>query len=159
MGLTGSGLANQPAGRVSRTKRAHHYPVTTGQVSPRVWFYDEYFYPTWVVGMARNMWNWFGVDCRTNNYAEAHHSALGRKFGCKHPVLFRFLTVLKDYHVNVMRNVTGRLLGDAPPPKNPKYAQANQRLMHLQNEFDTRDPVTYLRAVAHSVPGPLIRGL
>lgn len=121
-------------------------------------FYGDYFFPTWIQGTPGHLWNWFGVEYRTNNVAESHHSALRKKFTAPHPVFFRFMTVLKDYHLNTLRDMSNRELGGPLPPKNQKFVDLNIRLLTLQGEFHAREPIAYMRAVAHSVPGPHFAG-
>jgi hypothetical protein len=120
-------------------------------------FYHDYFAKTWLSNnIPLSMINWYLVQFRTNNNAEAHNSALGKRFYAPHPRLYRFLSVLSEYHKSKMLDFRSIILGTVQPRKNSKYARLHTKLLSKQERIFEFDCIHYLRQLAHCSPSPRV---
>lgn len=88
---------------------------------------------------------------RTNNYAEAGHGRLQNEFGFAHPTIWRFIETLRKVQKARDLAYLEADRGVPPAPKRRKYADVDARLVSIVSSYDSREPLDYLRAIAHNL--------
>ena len=90
-------------------------------------------------------------DPRTNNYAEAGHRQLQAAFTSQHPTIWRFIKALRQ--AQKMRDVEyGEAeRGHERPSKRKKYERASDRILRIVADYEERDLLEYLRAIAYNI--------
>lgn len=117
-------------------------------------FYNSYFLPNWINKKSWILWDWYLKENRTNNNVESWHSSLQRVMQSAHLPFFKFILILKGEYENIAIKIKERNLGENIPPKNPKYKERNVRIQNIQKEIHLRDPIPYLKSLAHNAPNP-----
>lgn len=87
---------------------------------------------------------------KTNNYSEAAHRRTKDHIGVHHPGLWRFIRALQD----VQRVLDYDYFQHRGGHRVPQIAAVERRAMRLRNiveEFETFQPVDFLRAIAHNI--------
>ena len=100
------------------------------------------------------MWNQYnrtvtGMD-RTNNHAEAAHRKIYAELGVHHPVIWRFISCLKKIQRSRDTYYEHLVAGHPARHKLLKYIRADERILRIVQQFDERDPLEYLRGLAHN---------
>lgn len=117
-------------------------------------FVNEYFIPAWFTRYSLQIWDWFMVEVRTNNYVEAFHSALKTYFEQPHLTFYKFISVLKDQEHTANAKLNDRIHGLPPPTPNKTYSDLNERVLRLHAEFYNRFPEHFLSGIASCAPRP-----
>lgn len=99
------------------------------------------------------MWNLYvrilnNVD-KTNNYAEAAHRRTKSQISMHHPGLWRFLRLLQDVQ-RVLDYDYFQHRGGHRVPQASAVASHAKRLRMIVEEFETLEPIDFLRTVAHN---------
>lgn len=125
------------------------------------WFEDSYvgrlnrrgngrrppmFHPT--------MWNLYqrtidGED-RTNNHAEAANRRLRSELGMHHPTIWKFIDGLRKVQKGRDVYFEQLIAGHLPPMKLKKYRDADERIRRIVLDYGNREPLDYLRGLAHN---------
>ena len=88
---------------------------------------------------APEKWNVFertlNAQDRTNNYAEAAHRKIQCAFNCDHPSIWSFIDGLRLEQKSVDADLAKFIRGEDPPPKAPKYRDADKRILKKVREY------------------------
>jgi hypothetical protein len=96
--------------------------------------------------------SWVDADlARTNNAVERFNRRLKASVSCVHPIIWRFLGVLKREQSVSDVQLDQVLGGQEPPPKKKKYMDCNARLVSVTRDFAKRELMAFLRSIAHNV--------
>ena len=90
-------------------------------------------------------------EARTNNNAEAGFRRLRHDFSCSHPTIFKFIDVLRQLHRSRDLEYDQAENSVPPPAKKKKYAQVNDRIKKIVEDYDARSHIEFLRAIAHNL--------
>ena len=124
-----------------------------------------YFEATWIGIVQRGrrrrptfaieLWNVHGrvVDNlpRTNNSTEGWHHAFDLRVGITHPNTKRLIQKLRQEAADHELELEQLRLGIQAPPPKKKYQTKNLRLQNIVANFDDRDILAYLLAIAHNL--------
>ena len=126
----------------------------------------DYFEETYVGLFRRNaprrapmfdqtLWNMFHRTIlelpRTSNSVEGWHRSFQTTVSTVHPSFGRFLEALKQEQAHNRVQLLQALGGHPAPPQRRRYADNNQRLIQLVDNFQNMEPIQYLRSVAHNL--------
>ena len=87
---------------------------------------------------------------RTNNSAEVTHRKLQHELGMCHPTIWRFIDELRVIQKGRHLQLEHALTGQEPVLKTKKYKNADKRFRAIVNEYASRQPLEYLRAIANN---------
>uniref|UniRef100_A0A2D4G6N6 MULE transposase domain-containing protein n=2 Tax=Micrurus corallinus TaxID=54390 RepID=A0A2D4G6N6_MICCO len=100
------------------------------------------------------MWNLFQqaqiAEDRTNNYLEAAYRRLRAQLGICHHTIWKFIDGLRKVQQGRDAFYEQLLSGHSPPLKLKKYRNADQRIAQIVGEYGKRNPIDYLRGIAHN---------
>lgn len=125
------------------------------------WFEDNYIGRPLRRGNGRHsplfpieMWNQYdrtiaGED-RTNNHAEAAHRKIYAELGMNHPVIWKFIDGIRKIQKGRDAYYEQLVAGNPPNQKLLKYIKADERILNIAKQFDSRAPLEYLRGLAHN---------
>ncbi len=88
---------------------------------------------------------------RTNNSIEGWHHAFDLRVGITHPNTKRLIQKLRQEAADHELELEQLRLGIQAPPPKKKYQTKNLRLQNIVANFDDRDILAYLRAIAHNL--------
>lgn len=101
------------------------------------------------------MWNVFDAVthdwARTNNDVEGWHSRFSRVVQGRHLNIFKFIEKLISEEDHFRIEIARVAAGGPVPAKKPQYIRLDNRLRNLVQEYDEREVLQYLRAVAHNL--------
>jgi hypothetical protein len=128
---------------------------------PRIVELTDYFIRTWFDDVApvfsRHLWNHYNnmteEAARTNNVAEAFHSAINKLVGAAHPNVFRLVQILKSQQEKSDGLLRLRRAGQPLQKRRGNVVAMSRRLQALKIELDTnqRDLVNYLDACSVAI--------
>lgn len=96
------------------------------------------------------MWDWFKVEQRTNNRLEGWHCAFNKRAQVAHPVLFRFLELVRDQINSSLNDMVQKTKGERTR-KNIVYAKVDKQLQSIMDTIDKRGHVDYLGSIHHAM--------
>lgn len=88
---------------------------------------------------------------RTNNSVEGWHRSFQGHLSACHPNFWRFLKVLKQEEVFNRTAILQHRGGHPVPAQRRRYANCNQRIIRIVDDYANRDTIDYLRTVAHNL--------
>ncbi|XP_018496459.1 uncharacterized protein LOC108864739 [Galendromus occidentalis] len=89
-------------------------------------------------------------ESRMNNFAEAAHRKLQGAFGVCHPSIQKFIDGLRQVQHKADAELEQYNAGTLPKPKRRRYLDTDARLLELVRTIEAREPVAFLRGVAHN---------
>ena len=101
------------------------------------------------------MWNMFhrtNLEMpRTNNHIEGWHRRFQGLCMSYHPAFWKFIELLKqEQSVNCVELL--QALGGHPPPAHRRrYADCNERILAIVDDYPNRESLRYLRSIAHNL--------
>ncbi|CAF1353746.1 unnamed protein product [Didymodactylos carnosus] len=87
---------------------------------------------------------------RTNNQFEGWNTRMHKLMECEHPSLWKFFDKLKLEEANVRIHVIQAGVSQQPPSQQQRYAEYNQRLLHLL-EHAHADLDRQINSIAHNI--------
>ena len=125
------------------------------------WFEDTYIVRPSRRGNERltplfsvEMWNLYDrtirEEDRTNNHAEAAHRKIYAELGVHHPVIWKFISCLRKIQRGRDIYYEQLVAGHNPRQKLLKYIRNDARILKIVHSFHYRDPLEYLRGLAHN---------
>lgn len=104
---------------------------------------------------AIELWNMFHRSDaelpRTNNAVEGWHRCFQANVSACHPIFWKFLEVLKKEESVVRVSIFQNLGGHQPPSQRRRYADCNQRILRILDDYPNRQRMDYLRSIAHNL--------
>lgn len=101
------------------------------------------------------MWNVFEAVtndwARTNNDVEGWHQRFTGVVQGRHVNIFKFISKLISEEDHFRIEIARVAAANQIPAKKPKYIRLDHNLKNLVEEYDDRDVLEYLRAVAHNL--------
>ena len=88
---------------------------------------------------------------RTNNSVSGWHRAFQADVSGCHPTIYRFLDVLKPKESMARVTLLQALGGHPPFPVRRRYADCNERILKIVDNFPNMAPVRYLCNIAHKL--------
>ena len=102
-----------------------------------------------------NTWNMFNRTNdelpRTNNNVEGWHRRFSLQVSSCHPTIWKFIDLLKEEENFVRVEIVQQLVGHAPQAQRRRYRDCNQRILTIVEDYQNRDRIQYLRAIAHNI--------
>ena len=102
-----------------------------------------------------DFWNMFPRTddelSRTNNAVEKWHRGFQAHVSDFHPVFWKFLEVLQKEETLVRVGILQNEGGQEPPPQRRRYADCNQSILRIVDDFPNRQSIGYLRSIAHNI--------
>ena len=83
---------------------------------------------------------------RTNNHAEASHRRLQNAFKCDHPLIWRFIEILKGEQKQIGANLASFVAGRDPPPKGKRYRDADRRILNIVQRYLNNNGIYFISA-------------
>ncbi len=144
-----------------------YFDDLSNNVDPALGPILDYFEDTYLGRVARGgnqrrppqyapaVWNVYGKTlnghARTNNSVEAFHRGTNSSFAMLHPTLWKFIEKLKVVQQHQDKIIEGLVAGGPPPAQRRKYVDLNLRLLTVVRDFQNRQPIDYLRGIAHNL--------
>jgi hypothetical protein len=104
---------------------------------------------------AIDLWNMYHrtVDelPRTNNSVEGWHRGFQARVSASHPIIWKFIDVLKNSHSLNRVNILQAVNGHAAPPQQKTYKDCNARILTIVDDFPNQQVHNYIRAIAHNL--------
>ena len=102
-----------------------------------------------------DVWNMFQRSLaelpRTNNYAEGLDRRLQANLNVYHPTLWKLIEVLKREESLVRTQIAQDVGGHPAPAQRRRYADSAQRILAIVNDYNNRQLLDYLRAIANNL--------
>ena len=102
-----------------------------------------------------DVWNMFQRSLaelpRTNNHVEGWHRRLQANLNVYHPTLWKLIEVLKREESLVRTEIAQAVGGHPAPAQRRKYADSAQRILAIVNDYNNRQLLDYLRAIANNL--------
>jgi len=100
------------------------------------------------------MWNQYrrtiaGED-RTNNHAETAHRKLYAELGSNHPLIWKFIEGFRTVQRGRDAYYEQLIAGKNRNQRLLKYIKADERILNIVKQFDSRAPLEYLRGLGHN---------
>ena len=88
---------------------------------------------------------------RTNNAVEGWHRKMQSAVSCHHPNIWSFLRILKREQSLNNVNLNQIFGGHLPEQPKKKYKDCSSRIANIVADFDNRDIIEYLKAIAYNI--------
>ena len=102
-----------------------------------------------------DVWNMFQRSLselpRTNNYVEGWHRRLQANLYVYHPTLWKLIEVLKREESLVSTEIAQVVGGHPAPAQRRRYADSAKRILAIVNDYNNRQLLDYLRAIANNL--------
>ena len=124
----------------------------------------DYFEDTYIGRFRRNaprrqpmfsmeLWNIFHRTQdelpRTNNNIEGWHRRFQSNASAPHPVIWKFLDILKKEQGLTRVEALQTIGGHPPPAQRRRYKDCNQRTIAIVDDYPNRNTIQYLRSIAY----------
>ena len=126
----------------------------------------DYFDDTYIGRFRRNaprrqpmfsieLWNMFHRTQdelpRTNNNIEGWHRRFQSNVSAPHPVIWKFLDILKKEEGLTRVEALQAIGGHPPPAQRRRYRDCNQRIIAIVDDYPNRNTIQYLRSIGHNL--------
>lgn len=88
---------------------------------------------------------------RTNNSVEGWHRSFQGHLSSCHPNFWKFINVLKKEESYVRASILQHQGGHPVPAQRRRYADCNERIMRILDDYPNRQILDYLRSIAHNL--------
>ena len=102
-----------------------------------------------------NLWNMFHRTFdelpRTNNHVQGWHCSFQAQVSWCHPIFWKFINLLRTGENIIRVEIIQNLARHPPPAQRRRYINANQHILAIMDDFQNRDNMEYLQAIAHNL--------
>ena len=88
---------------------------------------------------------------RTTNMLEGWHIRFNTLVARSHPNIFDFISRLRSEQARTDALISKLVMGEAPKFTRRNVLSKNQRIKNVVQQFDRREPLVYLRGIAHNI--------
>lgn len=122
-------------------------PSVSRSIDEKITEYLEYFIENYIEGPYHiELWNHFIADSpKTNNHVESYNHRLNTIVSCKHPNIWKLITILKEEETNFRLRYHRLIKKDLRPPRrNKHYEKHREKLDLLKQQFNAKSLEQYL---------------
>ena len=88
---------------------------------------------------------------KTNNNVEGWHRGMRSAVNACHPSIWKLIEVLQRDNALCTVAIAQAIGGHSPEPRRKKYVQCEKRISNIVRDFEARDVLDFLRAIAYNL--------